>query len=159
MHFSRRIFLGIVRKSLLFVACYDSGWSKAWYADKAIFANQDIKAIDILLSHGYVIGSDELYERYVLMRKQIKRKTIGLDPCLLWDVPSPPSYESVPLFFGKKAALYRNQRRKEDYEDRLREYQRFVNWFGADRIKKLCEENRRVDESATKVLNDIVKNW
>lgn len=114
-------------------------WSDAALS---ILENKNEYLINILLSNGYILD-DRNYENYVLNRSQIKRKSIGLDPWI-WSGILEPKYESIPLIFGRKETIRRNDRIREDYEDRIRSYDEFVNEFGIDNYKKHVFESKKL---------------
>ena len=119
--------------------CFFSNNGKRKYVDFIAFETGNETVINILLSNGYIITDKEYYERYVLSRKQIKRKSIGLDDSKWGKIPS-PKYEDVPLIFGRKEVLVRNIRIREDYEDRIRAHNEFINKFGRKRWEKYVME-------------------
>lgn len=137
--------------------CYEGGWENGWDADRQIFRTGDEKAIKILLENGYIFDDWRDYEKYVLPRPQVKRKTIGLDPLKFSRGIPTPSYETVPLLFGKKDVERRNKRRQEDYEDRVRAYKEFVNAFGAG-YKQIVMKREENDRIMGEIYSDMLKN-
>ena len=132
------------------------GWPD--YYDEYIFEKGIEPAIKILLEHGYCfkdwsrIGR-EAYERYVLNRSQVRRKSCGLDP-LRYSLndPAMDKLESVPLLFGRGDAIRRNERRKEDYADRVRALREFRKAYGEDRIRRRIAEEERIKEFVTPLI-------
>lgn len=137
--------------------CYEEGWEDTWYADRQIFRTGDEKAIKILLENGYIFDDWRDYEKYVLPRSQVKRKTIGLDPLKFSRGIPTPSYETVPLLFGKKDVERRNKRRQEDYEDRVRAYKEFINAFGTG-YKQIVMKREENDRIMGEIYSDMLKN-
>ena len=109
--------------------CFDLGWDSAVDYDRIVFSKGIKPAIHILLKHGYVFGRSsfwrEKYEEYVLDCSQVVRKSCCLDPLRFKSLEPQPELESVPLFFGRKNAIERNNRRIEDNEDRIRALRAF----------------------------------
>lgn len=142
---------------------FQMGGTNASLVDMQILRAGDERGIKILLENGYCIQNtyfrtyDEYmgcYEKYIVNRPQVKRKTIGLGSKY---APKEPSYEKVPLLFGKKAAETRNRRRKEDYEDNLRAYQEFKASLGEEYdklVQKEKEDNAILFSAMKEVLKD-----
>ena len=141
-------------------ACYDNGWDETWEADDHILRTGDEKGLKILLENGYVFSCSPFYrsqyEKYVLNRTQVKRKTAGLDPLKFKNAAPQLSYEEEPLLFGRKEAKARNARRREDYEDRVRALKEFRDAFGAGNmqayLRKQEEFNKVFLEASQAVL-------
>lgn len=114
--------------------CYDPMWSDGWEADKHILRNGDERGLKILLENGYVFEDSRFYrpyfQRYVMERPQVRRKSIGLDFCNTGREVPLPAYERVPLIFGRREAQARNARLREDYEDRVRARREFLQCHG-----------------------------
>lgn len=142
--------------------CYDEGWEDTWYADNYIFNIGDERAINILLSNGYIFGSNvkgcQYYEKYVLNRNQVKRKSIGLDNCKWGDGIPRPKYEDVPLIFGKKEVIARNNRRREDYEDRVRAYNEFVSAFGRNSLDEYLNKKNKFDKEFSDLMGEMLRS-
>lgn len=109
---------------------YYEGSDEGYYVDHYIIRNKDERGLKILMENGYRFRKSE-YEQLVINRPQVKRKSLGLDSGRFWDNIPEPELESVPLVFGRKGAQYRNERRIEDYKDRLRAHEEFKMFMGS----------------------------
>jgi len=139
--------------------CFDLGWEDTWEADYEILKSGDPKGLRILLENGYVIDGGPFYyrcyEKYVVNRPQVKRKTIGLDSCKFSaGLSSKPQYEKEPWLIGRKEAKARNARRLEDFRDRERAHRAFQEAYGIDKIRELRERKAEMDELLVKVMSN-----
>lgn len=130
--------------------CFDIGFTSAIDYDRVVFREGIEPAIRILLEHGYVFGRSsfwrEKYEEYVLDRPQVVRKSCCLDPLRFKALEPQPQLESVPLLFGRKDAIARNNRRIEDNADRIRA------------LRAFRQNHRETDEqkAAREIVNQAV---
>ncbi len=139
--------------------CFDKGWKKDRQADREILQTGDARGLQILLENGYCISDDDLYEKYVLYRPQVHRKTNALDFIKFKRTIPQPRFEAVPLLFGRKDAQYRNARRQEDYEDRVRAYQEFRQKFGPELFDAHLREKELADREFSILLRNLSKNF
>lgn len=126
-------------------------------ADKYIIHSGDEKGLKILLENGYVdwpiSGTNKYdYQIYVLDRPQVRRKTNGLDKYRFKDSIPKPKLEDVPLFLGRKEAKHRNERRMEDYNDRIRAHSEFINWYGVEQFNNYLKELSEFDKMCSRTI-------
>lgn len=136
--------------------CYTEGWDESEDMDYVIFKNDDRRAIQILLENSYDnwIGPfyHRCYERYVINQPQVRRKSVGLEDYLFRKTPKMMPLEQVPWIFGRKEAIYRNNRRREDYEDRVRAFEEFKAAYGAEEYAQQKEKERESAVTADDLL-------
>lgn len=140
--------------------CYDKGWDETWEADDHIFRTGDEKGLKVLLENGYNFDRGPFYyrqyDKYVVNRSQVKRKTVGLDPLKFRSAQPRLTLEEEPLLFGRKEAKARNTRRREDFEDRVRALKEFRDAFGAGNMleyqRKTAEFDKLFVEASQAVL-------
>lgn len=136
--------------------CYTEGWADSEDMDYVIFKKDDRKAIQILLENSYDIGVGPFYrrcyEKYVINQPQVRRKSIGLEDNIFRITPQMRSLEKVPLIFGRKEAIYRNSRRREDYEDRVRAFNEFKATYGSEEYAQQKDKERALAVTADDML-------
>lgn len=136
--------------------CYTEGWAESEYMDYIIFKKDDRKAIKILLENSYNnwdgLFYGRCYEQYVLNQPQVRRKSIGLEGNIFRITPQMMPLEQVPWIFGRKEAIYRNNRRREDYEDRVRAFNEFKLAYGAENYNEQKSQEERFSAEATDAM-------
>lgn len=136
--------------------CYEKGWKNARHLDKEIFMTQNERGIRILLEHSYDVPI-EYYQDIILNRPQVPRKSIALDSAKFSKRKHTYSEEDVPLLFGRKDAIRRNSRRKEDYYDWLRAYNEFKSSIGEACFAVCQEQEIKDNEIASQILHRLLK--
>lgn len=140
--------------------CYTEGWAESEDMDYIIFKKDDKRAIQILLENSYDIGIGPFYrrcyEKYVINQPQVRRKSIGLEDNIFRKTPQMRSLEKVPLIFGRKEVIYRNNRRREDYEDRVRAFEEFKAAYGVEEYAQQESKERKLSAETGEAMIELL---